>query len=141
MRVLLVACAALAATAAFAADAGRHVDFTQGIVVDGVPVVDDFLCPFPVDPATGRVTGPRPCQTTMTVGSFAYFSLRRPVQGQSWADAIKRDDLAKAVRTAKDFPLLDDQLTTIETAMTPGAPAGMLGAVARIIDPKEPPGK
>jgi hypothetical protein len=69
------------------------------------------------------------------VGEVSYLSLERRVDNQSWADAIKRDDLARAVRTAKDFTLTDDQRATIENAVAPLWMAGWLGFIKGVIDP------
>lgn len=112
----------------------RKVDFTAPIVIDGKPLIDDFKCPIPID-KDGKPTGPRPCETPASVGEMAYFALERPTPGQHWEDAIKRDDLARAIRNAKDFPLLDDQRTMIETAMGPLWSPRILGEVKAIIDP------
>lgn len=130
MRLLIVAALALCAIPAFA-DEVKKIDFTTPIVVDGKPVIDDFKCP--------PVAGKRECETPMTVGELAYFALQKPQQGQSWADGIKRNDLARAVRTATDYPLLGEQLATIENAIGPiGVSNGVIGAVAAVIDPKSP---
>ena len=118
----------LIASPAIAADAPRHVDFTTPIVVDGKPQIDEFKCPL-------DKVGKRDCDTPFTVGELAYFSLERPQQNQSWSDAIKHDDLARAVRAAKDFPLLDDQKIMIENAMGPLWSPAVLGFVKTVIEP------
>lgn len=128
MKPLLVASIlSMAATSAFSASA--KIDFTTPIVVNGQPLIDDFKCPVSKD-------GKRSCETAATIGELAYFALERPTQGQNWADAIKRDDLARAIREAKDFPLLADQRTMIEDAMGPLWSPAILGAVKSIIDPE-----
>ena len=86
----LIAIALLLNVPAFAADAPRKVDFTTPVVVDGTPQIDEFRCPLK--------DGKRGCDTPFTVGELAYFSLERPAQNQSWSDAIKHDDLARAVQ-------------------------------------------
>lgn len=136
MRAILIVAFCTIAIPTFA-DETKKIDFTTPIVVDGKPVVDEFHCPVPVD-KTGKPTGePRPCETPMTVGELAYFALQKAQPNQSWADGIKRNDLAHLVRTATDFPLSGDQMATIENAIAPlGVSNGVLGAVAAVIDPK-----
>lgn len=132
-HLFLIAALCALATAAIA-DA-KHVKFTTEIVIDGQPVVNEVKCP--------SADGKRTCQTPFTVGELAYMSLERPpapgMAPQSWADAIKRDDLAHAIRNADDFLLLDDQRTSIEAAMAPIWNPAVLGFVARVIDPPSPP--
>lgn len=132
MRTLLAIAFPLCASAAFADESSlKKIDFTTPIVVDGKPVIDDFKCP--------PVAGKRECETPMTVGELAYYALQKPQPNQSWADGIKRNDLARAVRTATDYPLLGEQLATIENAIGPlGVSNGVIGAVAAVIDPKSP---
>lgn len=117
----------IGAFSAQAVETARRVDFTTPVVVDGQLQIDEFKCPLK--------DGKRACDTPFTVGELAYFSLERPAQNQSWADAIKRDDLARAVRAAKDFPLLDDQKTMIEAAMGPLWSPAILGFVKTVIEP------
>lgn len=125
----LVIFVALYTTSAFAE--AKHVKFTTDVVIDGQPFINEVKCPL--------VDGKRACQTPFTVGELAYMSLERsPVPGmapQSWTDAIKRDDLAHAIRNADDFLLLDDQRTSIETAMAPIWSPSVLGFVSNVIDP------
>jgi hypothetical protein len=125
-RIVIIGTLVALAVPAFAADAHK-VDFTTPVVVDGKPQIDEFKCPLK--------DGKRECETPFTVGELAYFSLERPVQNQSWSDAIKHDDLARAVRTAKDFPLLDDQKIMIENAMGPLWSPSVLGFVKTVIEP------
>ncbi len=130
MRKAIAICSVLLSTAySFAADPPRKIDFTTPVVVDGKPQIDEFKCPLK--------DGKRECETPFTVGELAYFSLERPAQNQSWSDAIKRDDLARAVRTAKEFPLLDDQKIMIENAMGPLWSPATLGFVKTVIEPTE----
>ena len=68
-----------------------------------------------------------------TLGELAYLSLERPTQGQTWQDGVRGDELARNIRAAKDWPLLKDQVTMIETAMGPLWGPALLGAVAAII--------
>ncbi len=126
-RILVIGALCAIATPTFAAGAPRKVDFTTPVVIDGKPQVDEFKCPLK--------DGKRDCDTPFTVGELAYFSLERPVQNQSWAEAIKRDDLAHAVRVAKDFPLLDDQKIMIENAMGPMWSPAILGFIKTVIEP------
>lgn len=127
-RLLIAALLASASVSVFAAEP-RKVDFTTVVVIDGKPMVDDFKCP--------EKAGKRDCETPFTVGELAYLSLERPVQNQSWTDAIKHDDLARAVRNAKDFTLLEDQKISIEAAMGPLWAPSVLGFVKSVIDPSE----
>lgn len=128
-RTILIAALCALATPAIAE--AKHVKFTTDVVIDGVPVVNDAKCP-----------DHKACQTPYTVGELAYMSLERPpVQGmgpQSWTDALKHDDLARAIRDADDFLLLDDQRISIEAAMGPIWSPAVLGFVARVIDPPAP---
>ena len=116
----------------------KHVKFTTPVVIDDQPVINDIKCPLLA--STPPALPHRDCQTPFTVGEMAYFSLERspPGQGaaqQSWTDAIKHDDLARAIRNADDFPLLDDQRISIESAMAPLWSPSILGFVSRVIDP------
>lgn len=139
MKKLIIVTAALCAFASHALAEGKHVKFTTEIVIDGAPIINEVKCPM--------VAAHRDCQTPFTVGELAFMSLERPpAQGmapQSWTDAIKHDDLARAVRTADDFLLLDDQRISIEAAMAPIWSPAILGFVSRVIDPPAlvlPPG-
>lgn len=120
------------ATPALADDA-RKIDFTQPVVVDGKPVINDIKCALPVD-ASGKVTGPRPCNTAFTLGELAAYTLNLPTRDQQWQDGVRRNELANHVRDAKDWPILKDQVEMIEKAMGPVLPPPVLGAVAAIFD-------
>lgn len=130
MRGLIIACSFLTTVSFAFADEVKKVDFTTPIVVDGKPVINDFKCPPKPD-------GKRDCETPLTVGELAYYALQKPQPNQSWADGLKHNDLAHAIREAKDYPLLNEQLAMIENAIGPmGVPNGVIGAVAAVIDPK-----
>ena len=124
-----VLAAALAFPASARADGPRKVDFTAPVVVDGKPVIDDIKCPFDKD-------NKHTCDTPFTVGELSFLSLEHFQDHQSWADAIKHDDLARAIRMARDFPLLDDQKIEIEQAAGPLWSPGILGAIRDVIDPR-----
>ena len=128
MKRIVLASLLLAPISASADDV-KKIDFMTPVIVDGTPIIDDFKCPL--------VDGKRKCETPFTVGEVVFWSLQRPAQGQTWAIAVKRNDLSRAVRTAKDFPLLPDQLATIEDAIgsLQWSPA-TVGAIAAVIDPK-----
>jgi hypothetical protein len=133
-RIILIgALCVLVVTAASAADV-KSIKFTTPIVIDGIPSINEIKCP--VIPATGK----RDCQTPFTVGELAYMSLEKPQdRGQtplSWTDAIKHDDLARAVRNAEAFPLLEDQRIMIESALaSAGFSNAVLGFIKDVIDP------
>lgn len=132
MNRISLAILACLTTTPLLADDTRKIDFTTPIVVDGTPVINDNKCPLPTDKP-----GPRPCDTPFTLGELAYIALERPVQNQTWADGLKRDDLARGIRNAKDWPLLKDQSDMIEAAMGPLYAPPILGAAAAILDPQK----
>jgi hypothetical protein len=123
---------------AMAADEPKRIDFTQAIVDDGVPVIDEVSCPIPVDKATGRPTGdPRPCETPLTLGEAIYRAMRFPDRDVTWDEGMKRDDLARVVRRATDYPILSDQRKLIEKTIPKAYPsAAMVGIVSRMLDGK-----
>jgi hypothetical protein len=103
----------LAATSAFAEET-RKVDFTQPIMSDGATVIDDMKCPVDKD-------GKRPCETPITLGEFAFRSLRAPAK-VPLDELIERDDLANGVRRATDWPLLPKQRDLILRVMAENFP-------------------
>lgn len=142
MKTLALAGAlALALTAGAFADPVR-IDFTQPLVIDGSPLIDDVKCPVPINEATGRPTGaPRPCDTKITLGDAVYNMLERPFEHESWTDAKKHDELANAVRKSKDWPLLEADKIIIEAAFgsaNPPIAPSVIGAVARVLDAPAP---
>lgn len=135
MRLLAVAFFSTVAATAVLADDAKKIDFTTPIVVDGVTIVNDFKCP------AKALDSKRDCETPMTVGELAFWSLERPQPNQSWADGVRRDDLAHSVRTAIDFPLLGEQRAMIENAVASlcaqvNLSNGVLSAVAAVLEPK-----
>jgi hypothetical protein len=122
-------------SAAFAADVKR-IDFTMPIVDDGVPVIDDVLCPLKkvADPQTGILTNSRDCDTPLTLGEVVYRALRFPDREITWDEGIKRDEIGLAVRRAKDWPLTDDQRKMIEKAVPKVYPTpALFGIMARMM--------
>lgn len=126
-RFLLVAL--LASTAAIAEEP-KKVDFTQPLMDDTEPLVDDFACPRDKD-------GSRTCQTPFTLGEIVFRALRAPEQGVTFEEGLKRDDLARAVRKSKDWPLLDADRDTIkrQVARVFASPV-LMGIVNRMMSPK-----
>ena len=121
----------LLASAALAADEPQAmVDFTVAVVVDDAPIIDDIKCPANKD-------GKRPCATPVTLGELCFLFLERPTQDQNWMTAVKRDDFARAIRSAKAFPMLDDQRKMIEDALGPFLSPGIIGAVNRLLPRKK----
>lgn len=153
MRMKKLIAAALVAMSSSAHAEAKHVKFTTPIIIDGQPLVNDIKCPvIPGDPdieksnpKDPKAFAHRDCQIPFTVGELAYYALESaPVQGQpaqNWTDAIKRDELAKAIHGADDFTLLDDQRTSIETALAPRWVPSVLGFIAHVIDPPAPVAK
>lgn len=134
MRLLAVALFSVVAATAALADDVKKIDFTTPIVIDGVTMVNDFKCPPKSD-------GKRECETPMTVGELAFWALEKPPPGQTWTDGTGRDDLARAVRNATDFPLLGNQRSWIENAVAAlcaqfNLSNAVLSAVAAVIEPK-----
>ena len=129
---ILALALSLIAAAAYAEGGTTTVDFTAPLQVDGQPIVNDLKCPADKD-------GKRPCSTPTTLGELAFLFLERPQQGQDWTAAIKRDDLAHAIREAKAFPLLPDQLSTIQAALGPYLSPAIIGVVNKMLT--SPPSK
>ena len=105
------------------------VDFTKQVFIEGTPMINPIKCPPDKD-------GKSSCEIPITLGELCYYSLERSVPTQTWETAIKRDELAKAVRNSKDFVLLDDQLKLIEEAMGPIWPPQVLGEVNKMVNTK-----
>ena len=103
----------------------RKVDFTQAIIIDGKPVINDIACPIK--------DGKRPCEDVATFGEFIYFVLEMPTRDQSWTDAIKRDDLARRIRTAKDWSITGDQIAMIQRAAGPVLAPSVLGVISKFL--------
>lgn len=112
------------------------IDFTRPVIVDGKPLIDDQKCPLKSDKDDAKGALKRECETPVTLGELCYIFLERPMEHQTWTEALKHDDLAKALRRSKDFPLLDDQRIMIEAALGPFLPPVTLGVVAGMIDPR-----
>jgi hypothetical protein len=112
--------------AAFAADEPMKIDFTQTSEDgDGHRMIDEGACPRDKD-------GNRACQTPLTLGEASYRSLRAidpPGPGHpspSADDLAHRDDLARAVRRATDYPLLDKDRELIKAQIARVYPSGAL---------------
>lgn len=136
MKNLMLA-GAISLALVFPAFAGSvRIDFTQPVFVEGKPFIDDQKCPLKTDKDDPKREPKRECETPMTLGELCFLFLERPFEHQTWTEALKRDDLARAIRSAKDFPLLDDQRAMIETAIGPVLPPVTLGVIAGMIDPK-----
>jgi hypothetical protein len=112
----------LMAVPAFAEDA-KKFDFTQPLVSDGQPMIDEVKCPSDKD-------GKRPCETAVTLGELSFRALRAPVRGASIEDLIEREDLANGVRRATDWPLLQKQRDMILKAIAEGFPYPAIAAPA-----------
>lgn len=130
-------CFLLLATSPALAEDAPTVDFTLQIVVDGNPFINDFKCPLHKDLNAKTSDAPqiRDCDTKMTLGELAYLGLERPTETQDWESALKHDDLAHAVRTAKNFPLLPEQRTMIEKALGSFVTPSVIGAIAKMLSP------
>lgn len=111
------------------------VDFTAPIVIDGASMIDDLKCPSHKDAKNPDGAPVRDCDTKLTLGELSYLMLERPAQNQDWTVAVKRDDLARAVRNANAFTLLPDQRTMIEAAIGPYMAPSVVGAVNRMLPP------
>lgn len=139
MRLVFALALAALVSPALADDAPRKIDFTTPLVVDGVTVIDDVKCPAVVPPGSPPGTPAKPsCTTPVTIGDVIYRALtQRIVQGQPWLESKKWNDIARIVHHAKDYPLTDDQKTTIQTALAGVSSPGLIGAVADLIDPSK----
>ena len=115
--------------AAMASCFAGTVNFTQQVFIEGTPMINPIKCPPDKD-------GKSSCEVPITLGELCYYSLEREIPSQTWETAIKRDELAKAIRNAKDFVLLDDQSKLIEEAMGPIWPPQVLGEVNKMINTK-----
>lgn len=129
LSVLILAALSVPIVAAIAADEPRRIDFTQQLIdADGATFPDDGLCPF--DQAMGK----RTCATTLTLGRAAFYALRMNDTNIGWDDAVRRDELARSIRDAKDWPLLSNDKDLIRKLMPRLWPPAIIGAANRQLE-------
>jgi hypothetical protein len=126
-RLLLLAL--LLCAPALAADEGHKIDFTVALDTEE-PTVDPGLCPL--DTATSK----RPCETPLTLGRAIYYSLRINDQGITFDESVRRDELARKVRDAKDLTLFTSDLDLIKRQLPKVWPPAVVGAAARLLAAK-----
>lgn len=113
---------------AFAADEPKKIDFTQVLMSDDGPIVDDIACP------PDRVTGVRPCDTPITLGETVYRALNAPERDMTWEEGLKRSDLARALRKKPDWPLLPADRELVKKQIARVFPFPMtIAAAARLL--------